>query len=160
MNIVVIAVTLWLVLGWIGLVFLIAKTGRNRRANLPRPSPSTGHGVTAAPAAGALPADVKGKLPTTGPGWEAVPQVTGTRTTRGTSGVAATSAVAATGVVAASAAATRAAVGAEGPRWGHIWATNHQIPADNTGHYRPIICPAYEACSPARRRWPQPARDL
>ena len=37
MNVVVIAVTVWLVLAWIGLVFLIAKTGRNRRANLPRP---------------------------------------------------------------------------------------------------------------------------
>jgi hypothetical protein len=39
MNVVVIAVTVWLVLAWIGLVFLIAKTGRNRRAHPPRPSP-------------------------------------------------------------------------------------------------------------------------
>jgi hypothetical protein len=39
MNVVVIAVTVWLILAWIGLVFLIATTGRNRRANLPRPSP-------------------------------------------------------------------------------------------------------------------------
>jgi uncharacterized membrane protein YgcG len=39
MNVVVIAVTVWLVLAWIGLVFLVATTGRNRRANPPRPSP-------------------------------------------------------------------------------------------------------------------------
>ena len=39
MNIVAVAVTVWLVLGWVGLVVLIAKSGRNRRANLPRPSP-------------------------------------------------------------------------------------------------------------------------
>jgi hypothetical protein len=35
MNVGVIAVTVWLVLAWIGLVFLITKTGRNRRAHLP-----------------------------------------------------------------------------------------------------------------------------
>jgi hypothetical protein len=39
MNVGIIAVTVWLVLAWIGLVFLIAKTGRNRRAHAPRPSP-------------------------------------------------------------------------------------------------------------------------
>jgi hypothetical protein len=171
MNIVVIAVTLWLVLGWIGLVFLIAKTGRNRRANLPRPSPIDRTRRNRRPSRRRPSRRRQREAPYYWAGVEAVPQVTGTRTRRGTSGVAATgvaatstvaatSAVAATGVVAASAAATRAAVGAEGPRWGHIWATNDQIPADNTGHYRPIICPAYEACSPARRRWPQPARDL
>ena len=68
MNVVVIAVTVWLVLAWVGLVFLIAKMGRNRRLNHPRPLPSTGHGVTAVPATGAPP-DIRGKLPTTGPGW-------------------------------------------------------------------------------------------
>ena len=38
MNVVVIAVTVWLVPAWIGLVFLIVKTGRNRQAHPPRPS--------------------------------------------------------------------------------------------------------------------------
>jgi hypothetical protein len=39
MNVVVITVTVWLVLAWICLVFLVAKTGHNRRANPSRPSP-------------------------------------------------------------------------------------------------------------------------
>jgi hypothetical protein len=39
MNVVVITVTVWLVLAWICLVFLVAKTGRNRSAKLSRPSP-------------------------------------------------------------------------------------------------------------------------
>ena len=62
---VVIAVTVWLVLGWIGLVFLVATTGRNRRANLPRPSPID-RTRRSRPVTGARPADIRGMLPTTG----------------------------------------------------------------------------------------------
>jgi hypothetical protein len=36
-------------------------------------------------------------------------------------------------------------------RWGHIRVTNDRTAADNTGHYRPTICPAQQP-TPGRRR--------
>jgi hypothetical protein len=39
---------------------------------------------------------------------------------------------------------------------GHMWATDDWIAADNSGHYRTILCPAHGAYSPptAGRRGP------
>jgi len=46
-----------------------------------------------------------------------------------------------------------------GPRWG-LWGTKDRIAADNTGHRRPVICPAHRPSRRRRRRSPRPAQAL